>query len=91
MPLKFTDGKPDLKMYNTAKRTLRLLHMEALENRRLLAGVTLIAHGFNSNTDGWVSAMANATAEQSYNDVDQSLYRVDVTEPAEQWRYFCAE
>ncbi|HWP39376.1 MAG TPA: hypothetical protein VNL70_00525, partial [Tepidisphaeraceae bacterium] len=34
--------------------------IEPLESRRLLAGVTLIAHGFNSGIEDWVSAMASA-------------------------------
>ncbi|WP_428938235.1 hypothetical protein [Fontivita pretiosa] len=34
--------------------------IERLESRRLLAGVTLIAHGFNSGIGDWVSAMASA-------------------------------
>ena len=34
--------------------------IEQLESRRLLAGVTLIAHGFNSGIEDWVSAMASA-------------------------------
>jgi len=42
----------------------RRLVCEALENRWLLSGVTLITHGFNDNVDGWVTAMAKAVANQ---------------------------
>ena len=38
----------------------RQLQVECLERRNLLAGVTLITHGFGGNTDGWVSTMADA-------------------------------
>ena len=36
--------------------------IEFLESRRLLAGVTLITHGFNGSADGWVTTMGNAIA-----------------------------
>lgn len=60
----------------------RLLSAEALESRRLLAGVTLITHGFGGNVGGWVSTMADAIeARTSY--VDQPRYIVEVTDPGE--------
>src|SRR5262245_20841114 len=38
--------------------------IEPLEPRALLAGITIITHGWNGNTSGWVSTMANAIARR---------------------------
>jgi pimeloyl-ACP methyl ester carboxylesterase len=59
----------------------RALRCEILEPRRLLSGVTLITHGFNSGVDDWVSAMADAIAARSGQTSDQPRYRVEVTDP----------
>ena len=47
---------------NTDGHFRNKLHVEELEHRLLLNGVTLITHGFNDNASGWVAAMANAVA-----------------------------
>src|SRR4051812_10750629 len=39
--------------------------IEELERRTLLSGVTVITHGFNSGTTGWVDAMALAIARRA--------------------------
>lgn len=59
----------------------RSLVVEPLESRRLLAGITLITHGFNSNADGWVAAMAEQIAARPDHDIDQPVYRLNVTDP----------
>jgi hypothetical protein len=38
------------------------LTLEALERRRLLSGITIITHGWNSDSHSWVSEMGNAIA-----------------------------
>ncbi|NQU22401.1 MAG: hypothetical protein HQ567_14070 [Candidatus Nealsonbacteria bacterium] len=57
------------------------LGFERLEHRRLLSGVTLITHGFNSSVDDWVTAMADAIGGRPDLDVDQPRYVVEVTDP----------
>jgi pimeloyl-ACP methyl ester carboxylesterase len=57
------------------------LGVEPLERRDLLSGVTLITHGFNSDADGWVTAMAQAIADRPDLTIDQAIYRWDVTDP----------
>ncbi|MEA1952375.1 MAG: hypothetical protein U9N87_13425, partial [Planctomycetota bacterium] len=37
----------------------RKLRCEPLEDRRMLSGLTLITHGWNSGVDAWVDQMAN--------------------------------
>ncbi|MHB0954890.1 MAG: dockerin type I domain-containing protein [Pirellulaceae bacterium] len=59
----------------------RRLSVEPLERRDLLSGVTLITHGFDSNADGWVTAMAQAIAARPDLSIDQTVYRVEVTDP----------
>src|SRR2546430_3252723 len=36
------------------------MFIDTLENRTLLAGVTLLAHGLNGNIDGWIAGAADA-------------------------------
>src|SRR5262245_31356979 len=43
----------------------REYRIEPLEARALLAGITIITHGWNGNTSGWVSTMANAIASRA--------------------------
>ena len=40
------------------------LGFEALEDRRLLNGLTLITHGFGDNASGWVTSMANQVVDE---------------------------
>jgi hypothetical protein len=53
-------------------------HIESLETRRFLAGVTIITHGFESNTIGWVSTMADAIANRAGGKSDVAIYTLDV-------------
>jgi Ca2+-binding RTX toxin-like protein len=53
------------------------MHIESLESRRLLAGVTLLAHGYNGNVTGWVAAAADAI-EERVGDDDVSVYTLRV-------------
>src|SRR5687767_1536775 len=46
---------------------------ELLEGRCLLSGVTLITHGFRSESGGWVKSMATAISEKL---TDYSLYTI---------------
>ncbi len=55
--------------------------IEPLESRCLLAGITLITHGFNSDADSWVTAMAEEIGARSDVDIDQPLYKLMVTDP----------
>ncbi|QEG38825.1 hypothetical protein [Roseimaritima ulvae] len=59
----------------------RSLVIESLESRCLLAGITLITHGFNSNIDSWVAAMAEEIGARTDLALDQPLYRLTVTDP----------
>ena len=59
----------------------RRLQFEPLEARRVLTGVTLITHGFNSDADGWVTAMAEAIGDRPDLNVDPLVYRVELTDP----------
>jgi hypothetical protein len=59
----------------------RALRCEPLEPRHLLSGVTLITHGFNSDADGWVTAMAQAMGNRADALFDQSIYRLELTDP----------
>ena len=54
--------------------------VEPLECRRLLAGVTIVTHGFNSGVDDWVTAMGNAVAAQSGTLATQPRYKMTVTD-----------
>ena len=53
--------------------------VEPLEPRVLLAGVTLITHGFGDDTAGWVSDMEGAIARRT--GMDPSVYRIFVRDP----------
>jgi hypothetical protein len=54
---------------------------EPLENRVMLTGVTLIAHGFGSDASGWVSAMGDAIVERAATSIDFIRYTLTVTDP----------
>ncbi|HEY0007672.1 MAG TPA: hypothetical protein VGB55_03015, partial [Tepidisphaeraceae bacterium] len=51
---------------------------ETLENRRLLAGMTLLTHGFNGNVNGWVAEAAEGIEERLGED-HASIYTMSVT------------
>lgn len=69
------------KPLRSPSRNRRELYVEPLETRHLLAGVTMLTHGFNSNVDGWVAQMAQAIADRPDLTVDQAIYRLEVTDP----------
>ena len=52
--------------------------LEPLEPRLLLSSVTIITHGFNGNTQGWVSAMANAVAMRTEDPAGVSIATMTV-------------
>jgi hypothetical protein len=51
---------------------------ESLESRTLLAGVTIITHGFDDDTTGWVSTMADAIANRAGGKSAVAIYTLDV-------------
>ncbi|MCA9109348.1 MAG: hypothetical protein KDA52_05345, partial [Planctomycetaceae bacterium] len=58
--------------------------LEALEVRTLPSAVTVITHGFNSNADAWVDAMADQViariaAETPFQESDVAKYEMTVT------------
>jgi hypothetical protein len=53
-------------------------YIESLETRRFLAGVTIITHGFEDNTTGWVSTMADAIANRAGGRSDVAIYTLEV-------------
>ncbi|MEO6434134.1 MAG: hypothetical protein ABIP55_00005, partial [Tepidisphaeraceae bacterium] len=55
--------------------------IEPLEPRRLLAGVTLITHGFNGSTGDWVTTMGSAVALFGGALANQPRYLMTVTDP----------
>src|SRR4051812_44455914 len=57
-------------------------HVEPLETRRLLSGVTLVTHGFNSNANDWVTAMGDQIAAQSGPLATQPLYKIKIDDNA---------
>src|SRR5437870_1713846 len=55
---------------------------EALEPRVMLAGVTIIAHGFGSGVDGWIDQMAQAMMDRGES-FDQPVYKITVKDPGQ--------
>jgi len=55
-----------------------MMCMESLESRRLLAGVTIITHGFEDDTTGWVSTMADAIANRAGGKSVVAIYTLNV-------------
>lgn len=53
---------------------------ESLEPRLLLSSVTLVTHGYNGNTQGWVSAVADAIAERTDDPDGTSILTMNVTD-----------
>jgi hypothetical protein len=60
----------------------RRIRFEHLEDRRLLAGVTLMTHGFGGNVDGWITTLADAVAARA-EPSEQPRYVVRVTDPGD--------
>ena len=62
-------------MRDDAKRTQPI---EPLEGRTLLAGVTLLAHGYNGDINGWVGSLANAIVARAGGSSKASVYTMTV-------------
>jgi Ca2+-binding RTX toxin-like protein len=52
--------------------------LEELEQRRLLAGITLMAHGLNGTVNGWIRAAASAIQQRLGGDSAASRYVMKV-------------
>jgi hypothetical protein len=57
---------------------VRIAVLEPLEPRRLLAGITIITHGYADNTRGWVSVMADGIAQRAGGLGAVSIYTLRV-------------
>ena len=55
-----------------------MIVLESLESRTLFAGVTIITHGFEDTTTGWVSTMADAIANRAGGKSAVAIYTLDV-------------
>lgn len=55
-------------------------NLESLEPRLLLSSVTLVTHGFNGNTQGWVSAVADGIAARTDDPGNTSITTLSVTD-----------
>jgi len=60
--------------------------LETLEQRRLLAGVTLLAHGLNGNIDGWVAKAADAIVERAGGPSAASVYTMKLVKDGSNFR-----
>ena len=58
--------------------------IELLEPRRLLAGVTILTHGYLGNVTGWVAKMADDIAARAGGGTDVTTYTMKVGEDSNQ-------
>ena len=54
--------------------------IEPLESRRLLAGVTILSHGYNGSIDGWVDSAADDIQARAGGKDASSIYTLKVDE-----------
>jgi hypothetical protein len=59
-------------------------HIEPLERRQMLTGVTLITHGFGGGIGDWVTTMANVVAQQTGPLASQPRLKMTVTDTGQQ-------
>jgi Ca2+-binding RTX toxin-like protein len=52
--------------------------IESLESRRLLAGVTLLSHGYAGNVDGWVQKTADGIVARLGGPANASVYTMKI-------------
>jgi Ca2+-binding RTX toxin-like protein len=55
-----------------------MVYTELLESRCMLSGVTILTHGYNGSTTGWVQGMSEALAERAGGANDVSQYTMIV-------------
>src|SRR5262245_13817060 len=61
-------------VFGVTRLRLIQMYLEVLENRQLLAGVTILTHGHEGNITGWISAAADAIQERLGGTSAASIY-----------------